>query len=117
LAVAVDNGAPEIPEIYDGEWPDEPTGEDNIYPVDCPDWLYYILELDDLHAPGMQDITTRRAPQGPRRRLRWFPPEQLYIETVPVRELDDPPDGDGDSSSGELIVELNNINIEGKVSE
>ena len=113
ISQAVAGGAPNLQDIHEEEWPDEPEGEDSWDISGIPEWLSYILTLDHLHVYGLTDITTRRAPRTRHRKIRWFPPAHLHIEIIPQRELDDPPDSDEETDSFcDLIVELSGIELE-----
>ena len=104
--------------IEEEEWPDEPTGEDSVDLSGLPDWLSYILVLDDLHQRGLQDISGRYTPRGRVRQARWYQPRDLCVSTIPVRELDDPPDSEGtDGVSAGIIEELSEFTIAGTINE
>jgi len=108
LAQAMQNGEVPLPLVDDEDWPDEPSeGDDDGDLSGLPEWLSYILTLDDLHEQGLSDITRRRVQVSGRRRRRLIPPAQLYIDDIPVRELDDPPDSrDLDSGCSGITEEL-----------
>mmetsp|Transcript_21347 Transcript_21347/g.30525 ORF Transcript_21347/g.30525 Transcript_21347/m.30525 type:complete len:308 (-) Transcript_21347:162-1085(-) len=112
LARAAQQGETPLRAVDDGEWPDEPSGEDSWDLSAIPEWLRYILVVDDLHDYGLAGISSRRVQDGRRSRRRWFPPAQLYIETIPERELDDPPDSwDSEHSYSGIIEELSRTDI------
>ena len=105
LSRTVREGSNPIREVDDGEWPAEPDQEDSGDLSALPDWLQYLLLLDDLLEQGLTDISRRRVQAGRRKIPRLFPPAQLYIETIPTRELDDPPDDEIDAVSYSGIIE------------
>ena len=112
ISLAQSDGLPSLLEIEEEEWPDEPSGEDSLDLSGLPDRLRFILLLDDLHLPGLHGISERRLQRGRPGRTPWPPMVQMWIETIPERELDDPPDSEGSSSDNEgLIVEFSGYNI------
>lgn len=122
IALATQSGLPTIQEPEEDEWPDEPDDDEDEDLFNLPEWLQYILVVDDLYERGLQEISGRRMPRGRTRRAQWFPPAHLFIETIPERELDEPPDSElsGSEDAG-LIVELSvpnivNIKIEDTIS-
>jgi hypothetical protein len=115
IALAQRHGPFRLQEPDDEEWPDEPTGDDIGDITNLPGWLGYLLVLDDLFDHGLLDISGRRIQRGRPRRSRWFPTARQYVETIPERELDDPPDSGSESDGDDLIVEMSvpeNVNTE-----
>ena len=97
-------GAPPILELHDEEWPDAPEGEENFDTGMMPDWLVCILTLDNVHEWGMTEIRSFRGDRLRMRRSFWHNPGLDNWKEIPVKELDDPPDSDGDSLSGGGII-------------
>ena len=115
IELAQRHGPFRLQEPDDEEWPDEPTGDDIGDITNLPGWLGYLLVLDDLFDHGLLDISGRRIQRGRPRRSRWFPTARQYVETIPERELDDPPDSGSESDGDDLIVEMivpDNVNTE-----
>ena len=105
LATAISRGAGALPAIRDGEWPEEPEGGDSWDLSGVPEWLRYILVVDDLHEFGLRAVTKRRAPLQRGRRAEWFPSTTLFVKTIPERELDDPLDTNSSRSMGTGLIE------------
>ena len=100
-------GAPPMIEMHDAEWPDAPDGEEQFGMEMLPDWLTFILTLDNVHQWGLAGISNRRGDSATKRRSMWYMPDRLDVQDIPVRELDDPPDwGEGEQDGDGLIVEL-----------
>ena len=80
---------------------------------DVPDWLAFIITTDELHDWGLMETSTRPLPQRQTSwNDRWLQANQLFIEEIPQRELEDPPDsGIGSTNSG-MIEELSITTIE-----
>ena len=85
-------------------------GEDNYDWSGVPNWLQFLLTMDNIHAWGMRgERSDRDRPTG-EFLSRWYNMEDLHVAEIPQRELDDPPDSwgssrEGDGSAG-LIEEL-----------
>jgi hypothetical protein len=56
ISLAQSGGLPSLSEIEEEEWPDKPSGEDSLDLSRLPDWLCFILLLDELHLPGLHAI-------------------------------------------------------------
>jgi hypothetical protein len=97
--------------VDDAEWPDPPSGEDTYDWSLVPNWLYDLLNMENLHDWGLRDIRTQRGSFIGDNAQRVHAMMDLYIREIPQRELDDPPDGsDGTGSeNGELIEELSGV--------
>ena len=109
-------GAVSMEEIDDDEWPPPTEGGDTYDWSGVPDWLCVLVNMDNIHGWGMRGIRTRNTGlTGINSLARWYLLRDSYVEDIPWRELDDPPDvgvsGDigGDRSSG-IIEELTNTN-------
>mmetsp|Transcript_16534 Transcript_16534/g.23564 ORF Transcript_16534/g.23564 Transcript_16534/m.23564 type:complete len:1161 (+) Transcript_16534:4649-8131(+) len=100
-------GAPTMIELHEEEWPDPPDGADIPDNNQLPDWLIFILTLDNIYEWGLKDITWRRDDGREHRKSAWFLPESLFLQDIPWREQDDPPDSvtDTDTSGDHNIIE------------
>ena len=57
---AEQEGAPRHGSVDDAEWPDPPSGEDTYDWSLVPNWLYDLLNMENLHDWGLRDIRTQR---------------------------------------------------------
>ena len=117
IIVAEASGAGPLLRVAENEWPDEPDeqeGDGGSWDLSgLPEWLRYILLLDDVHESGLRDITGRRRSSVRAKRPEWFPAASLFVESIPERELDDPPDGQSEGScEGGRIQEMSVLTIE-----
>ena len=110
IAGAIQRGADPIDVVQDEDWPEEPEGRVSMDLSELPEWLMYILSLDELHQQGLSSITTRRVSLKQPDRVRKKFPHHFFIESIPVRELDDPPDSDEPSSGTTGIIEELSLN-------
>ena len=111
---AEQEGAPRHGRVDDDEWPEPPSGEDTYDWSLVPNWLYDLINMENLHEWGLRDIRMQRGCFLGGNAQRVHAMMDLYIREIPTRELDDPPDGsDGaGSENGELIEELSAVQIE-----
>jgi hypothetical protein len=116
LSVSGPTGAIGTEAIDDGEWPEEPEEGDMFDLSMIPQWLRYILLVDNVLEWGLDSVTSRvwsgQCTAEVRYELRG-----LFIEDIPTRELDDPPDSEAtDSCRSGIIEEFSSINIEDNIS-
>jgi hypothetical protein len=102
--------------IDDGERPEEPEGEDTFDLSMIPQWLRYILMVDIVLEWGLDGVT-RGVWSGQCTVEVQYELRRLFIEEIPTRELDDPPDSEAtDSCRSGIIEEFSSINIEDNIS-
>jgi len=98
-------GAPRMERVADDEWPDPPRGEDNYDWSLVPNWLLDLLNMEKLHDWGLRGVRVNRGCFTGGNIQRVYAIMDRYIQEIPQRELDDPPDW-SDNSSGSDSVEV-----------